>query len=114
MAPFGDFRGWARPSQDAQGAQLSEWASWAPSITEPAKECKGSTLRRVHSLLPLDDSAPSGDAALRFPGPTPTPDVAAAASRRRSRRQTVKALEAAGWTAAEVAAELAALEAVRT
>ena len=34
--------------------------------------------------------------------------------RRRQRAKTKRALKAAGWTAAEVAAELAALEAVRT
>ena len=55
----------------------------AKGSTEPAKECKGSTLRRVHSLLPLDDSAPSGDAAPRFPAPTQTPEEAAADSGRR-------------------------------
>jgi putative DNA primase/helicase len=86
----------------------------AKGSIEPAKECKGSTLRRVHSLLPLDDSAPLSDEAPRFPAPTQSPEEAAAASRRRHRVKTKRALKAAGWTAAEVAAELVALESVQT
>jgi putative DNA primase/helicase len=74
------------PSQDAQDAQQREWAPWAPS----------------------SDKAP------RFPAPTQTPEEAAAAERRRQRAKTKRALKAAGWTAAEVAAELVALESVQT
>ena len=76
------------------------WLWRLPGEDGDPKECKGSTHGRVHSLLPLDDSAPQ------------TPDEAAAAELRRQRGLLAEHLTSAGWSAAEVAAELEAHDAV--